>query len=67
MKHHVHKARHAVRKSYRGKMLTAGALIAAGLVSTALGDTVTAGLLVMAGLTLGGWSKGLHTPEPSDD
>lgn len=62
----IKKVHKAVRRSYKGKMLTAFALIAAGLGASALGDPTIANLLVMAGLTLGGWTKGLHTPDPGD-
>lgn len=63
----VKKARRAVRRSYWGKMITATALIAAGLAAITLGSETTASLLVMAGLTLGGWSQGLHAPMPNED
>lgn len=63
----VKKARRAVRKSYYGKMVTALVLIAAGLMSITLGSETVASLLVMAGLTLGGWSQGLHAPSPEDE
>lgn len=67
MTRHVKKAKRAVRRSYWGKMVPAIALIAAGIVTIQLGSETVASLLVMAGLTLGGWSQGLHAPMPNED
>lgn len=55
------------KKSYLRKMIVALLLIAAGVAMTGLGDETTGAVLVMTGLTVGGWTQGLHTPAPVDD
>ncbi len=67
MTRHIKRAHKRARRSKLGQMVTAVVLISAGLAAITLGSETIASLLVMAGLTLGGWSKGLHTPAPCDD
>jgi hypothetical protein len=48
-------------------MMIAFALIVAGVAMTAFGDEVTGAVLVSTGLTVGGFTQGLHTPAPIDE